>query len=80
MNDIYKNTKDAIHIDIPGGEPLLLEISEHFEYLQNSGNRSNLKQLFFVWLFNGIVSLRNYTNYQLKTSTDLTEIFGLKNY
>lgn len=33
MNDIWTHTQKAIHIDVPGGEPLLLDIPEHFEFL-----------------------------------------------
>lgn len=33
LEDIYNHTRDAIHFDIPGGEPLLLEIAEHFDFL-----------------------------------------------
>ena len=33
MGDVYEKTKDVIHIDIVGGEPMLTEIPEHFEYL-----------------------------------------------
>jgi len=52
MNDIYKNTKDAIHIDIPGGEPLLLEISEHFEYLQKF-KKHQAKEISLHYTTNG---------------------------
>jgi radical SAM protein with 4Fe4S-binding SPASM domain len=34
MDDIFKHTNEAVHFDIPGGEPLLLEIEEHFEFLK----------------------------------------------
>lgn len=33
MNNIYDETQNAIHIDISGGESMLTEITEHFEYL-----------------------------------------------
>ena len=33
MEDIFNNTKKAFHFDIPGGEPFLTEIPEHFQFL-----------------------------------------------
>ena len=33
MDDIFNHTKNAVHFDIPGGEPLLVEIDEHFDFL-----------------------------------------------
>ena len=33
MDDIFNHTKTAVHFDIPGGEPLLVEIDEHFDFL-----------------------------------------------
>jgi len=33
MEDIFFYTKEAVHFDIPGGEPLLMDIEEHFEFL-----------------------------------------------
>lgn len=34
MNDFYDKTKNAVSIGIAGGEPLLLENNEHFEYIK----------------------------------------------
>lgn len=33
MEDIFQSTKNAIHFDFAGGEPLLVETKEHFEFL-----------------------------------------------
>ena len=35
MQDLSQSTKNAVHIDIGGGEPLIVDITEHFEYLQH---------------------------------------------
>ena len=33
LDDIYNYTKSAVHFDIPGGEPFLLEATEQFDFL-----------------------------------------------
>lgn len=38
MQDIFNHTQDAVHFDIPGGEPLLVEITEHFDFLSKFSN------------------------------------------
>tara|TARA_E500000178_G_scaffold337555_1_gene376867 strand:+ start:3254 stop:4381 length:1128 start_codon:yes stop_codon:yes gene_type:complete len=52
MDDIYTNTKNAVHFDIPGGEPLLLEIPEHFEFLSKFSN-DQAKQISLHYTTNG---------------------------
>jgi len=54
MNDIFEHTKDAVHFDIPGGEPLLLEISEHFDFLKQF-NLKKSKEISLHYTTNGSV-------------------------
>ena len=41
IEDLFNHTKDAVHLDIPGGEPILLEIPEHFDFLEKFKERSH---------------------------------------
>jgi radical SAM protein with 4Fe4S-binding SPASM domain len=43
LNDIFNHIKDAVHIDIPGGEPLLLELEEHFVFLDRFDSEQKKK-------------------------------------
>ena len=43
MEDVFRFTKDAIHFDIPGGEPLLLELPEQFEFLGRFSDQQSQK-------------------------------------
>ena len=54
MNDIFEHTKDAVHFDIPGGEPLLLEIKEHFELLKKF-DQERAKKISLHYTTNGSV-------------------------
>lgn len=54
MNDIFEHTKDAVHFDIPGGEPLLLEIKEHFGFLKKF-NLTKSKEISLHYTTNGSV-------------------------
>lgn len=53
MEDIVNHTKDAVHVDVPGGEPLLLEIKEHFEYLENFVKEGTAKNISLHYTTNG---------------------------
>lgn len=55
MKDIWQSTLNAIHIDIPGGEPLLTEINEHFEYLENFVETGREKQVSLHYTTNGTI-------------------------
>ena len=52
MQDIFDYTKDAIHFDIPGGEPFLTEIPEQFEFLQKFSN-AQAKHISIHYTTNG---------------------------
>jgi len=53
MNDIWNHTEQAIHIDIPGGEPLLLEIPEHFTYLEKFVKTKRANEISLHYTTNG---------------------------
>ncbi len=53
MIDILKNTQEAIHFDIPGGEPLLVDIKEHFNFLENLKNNGSSKNISLHYTTNG---------------------------
>lgn len=48
LQDLYQSTKNAVHFDVPGGEPILLEIEEHFDFLKKFGDRSGEISLHYV--------------------------------
>lgn len=54
MDDIFNHTKNAVHFDIPGGEPLLLEIKEHFDFLIRF-NLEKTKEISLHYTTNGSV-------------------------
>jgi radical SAM protein with 4Fe4S-binding SPASM domain len=53
MQDIWQLTSEAIHIDIPGGEPLLIDITEHFEYLEKFVNDGRAGEISLHYTSNG---------------------------
>ena len=58
MKDIVDNTKEAIHLDVPGGEPLLLDIKEHYQYLEQLIKNGRANQISLHYTTNGT----NYPN------------------
>jgi MoaA/NifB/PqqE/SkfB family radical SAM enzyme len=53
MLDILENTQQAIHFDIPGGEPLLVDIQEHFDLLQKIKKNNSAKNISLHYTTNG---------------------------
>ena len=53
MEDIFSHTKNAVHIDIPGGEPLLIEINEHLEFLERFIKSKNADKNSLHYTTNG---------------------------
>ncbi len=43
MQDIYEKTKEVIHVDVVGGEPMLTEIPEHFDLLNKMKKEGQTK-------------------------------------
>ena len=66
IEDLFKHTKDAVHLDIPGGEPILLEIPEHFEFLEKFKDRSHEISLHYT---------TNATNFPKKKFINLWKKF-----
>lgn len=52
INDIFSNVKDAVHIDVVGGEPLLLDLEEHFNFL-NRFNKNQKNKISLHYTTNG---------------------------
>ena len=57
LKEIYNETKDAIRIDVSGGEPLLVEIKEHFEYLKKFVDDGQSSQISLHYISNGTTLL-----------------------
>ena len=55
MEEIYQNTKNAIGIDIIGGEPMLIEIKEHFDYLHKLKEDNYAKDISLHYTTNGTI-------------------------
>lgn len=53
MDDIYEHTKDSIHMDFGGGEPLLTEITEHMAYLQRFVDNGTARDVTLHYVTNG---------------------------
>jgi len=53
MSDILENTQQAIHFDIPGGEPLLVDIQEHFDLLQKFKKNNSARNISLHYTTNG---------------------------
>tara|TARA_E500000178_G_scaffold316212_1_gene335754 strand:- start:662 stop:1792 length:1131 start_codon:yes stop_codon:yes gene_type:complete len=53
MQDIILNTKEAFHLDVPGGEPLLVEIKEHYQYLEQLIKNGTAKNISLHYTTNG---------------------------
>lgn len=53
MEDIFQFTKNAIHFDITGGEPLLVESEEHFDFLNRLQEHGNSKKISLHYVTNG---------------------------
>lgn len=52
LDDIYRHTKSALHFDIPGGEPFLLEATEQFDFLDKFSD-SDAKNISIHYTTNG---------------------------
>lgn len=50
VEDLYENTKEAIYVEFPGGEPLLVDVENHFKLLEKwiKGNQSNKMHLTYT--------------------------------
>jgi MoaA/NifB/PqqE/SkfB family radical SAM enzyme len=59
MLDILENTQQAIHFDIPGGEPLLIEIQEHFDFLKKFKENGSAKNISLHYTTNGTSYLKD---------------------
>lgn len=59
MLDILENTQQAIHFDIPGGEPLLIEIQEHFDLLKKFKENGSAKNISLHYTTNGTSYLKD---------------------
>jgi len=55
MEEIYQNTKNAIGIDIAGGEPMLIEIKEHFDYLNRLKEDNYAEDISLHYITNGTI-------------------------
>ena len=55
MEEIYQNTKNAIGIDIIGGEPMLVEIKEHFDYLNRLKEDNYAEDISLHYTTNGTI-------------------------
>lgn len=53
MKDLSQSTKNAVHIDIGGGEPLIVDITEHFEYLQHFVDSGRAREISLHYNTNG---------------------------
>ena len=53
MKDLSQSTKNAVHIDIGGGEPLIVDITEHFEYLQHFIDSGRAREISLHYNTNG---------------------------
>ena len=53
MEDLWVSTQNAIRIDISGGEPLLSEIKEHFEYLEKFVKSNRASEISLHYITNG---------------------------
>jgi organic radical activating enzyme len=68
MLDICEHTQQAIHFDIPGGEPLLVDIQEHFNFLENLKNNGSSKNISLHYTTNG-------TNYPINKNLEIWKAF-----
>ena len=63
MEDIFQSTKNAIHFDLAGGEPLLVETEEHFEFLNRLCNKKDVSKISLHYTTNGTTYLKqNHLN------------------
>lgn len=53
LEDIYNTAKNAIHIDIAGGEPLLVDIEEHFKFIARLVRDKKAGQMSLHYTTNG---------------------------
>ena len=53
MSDIWEHTQEAVHFDIPGGEPLLVDIQEHFDLLKKFKEDGSAKNISLHYTTNG---------------------------
>lgn len=68
MSDVWKHTQQAIHFDIPGGEPLLLDIEEHFDLLKKFKENGSAKNISLHYTTNG-------TNYPKDRHLEIWQAF-----
>jgi len=68
MSDIWEHTQQAIHFDIPGGEPLLTHIQEHFDLLNKFKENGSSKKISLHYTTNG-------TNYPKDSHLEIWQAF-----
>jgi radical SAM protein with 4Fe4S-binding SPASM domain len=67
LDDVFNHIRDAVHIDIPGGEPLLLELKEHFAFLDRFSLEQK-KKMSLHYVTNG-------SNYPKQSHLDIWKDF-----